>query len=68
MHWYWSTFFFSNFRDAMQPLELDEADQLPAADLADWLDFNFPSKGLSLAGNLASHIAKGLSLEEQALH
>ncbi len=68
MYWCRSTFFFSNFRDAMQqPLELDKSDQLPAVDLADWLDFNFPSRELSPVGNLASHIAKGLGLEEQAL-
>ncbi len=48
-------------------LELAVMDQLLAADLADWLDFNFLSRELSLAGNIASHLAKGLGIEEQAL-
>ncbi len=52
----------------MQPLELAVMDQLLAADLADWLDFNFPSRELSLAGNITSHLAKGMGIEEQALH
>ncbi len=53
------------FRDAMQLLELAVTDQLLAVDLANWLDFNFPSRELSPAGNITSHLAKGLGIEEQ---
>ncbi len=49
------------------PLELDSGDGLPAADITDWLDFNYPMRVLSELGNPAVLIAKQMGMEEELL-
>ncbi len=50
------------------PLELSLEDWLPAMAIADWLDFNYPSRMLSPPGDAAILISKQLGMEEGLLH